>query len=94
MCKWFVYLVDACIFHQTLFSVTVAENIGYRDQMTKIDMEKVELAARTANADEFIETLPERYATNIGPRGSILSGGQRQRCGIKTETLISIWNFM
>ncbi|KAM7526043.1 hypothetical protein LguiA_015945 [Lonicera macranthoides] len=66
----------------TLFSGTVAENIGYRDQMTKIDMEKVELAARTANADEFIETLPERYATNIGPRGSILSGGQRQRLAI------------
>ena len=47
--------------------------------MTKIDMERVKLAARTANADEFIELLPEQYETNIGSRGSILSGGQKQR---------------
>ncbi|KAJ0603501.1 putative ABC-type lipopolysaccharide transporter [Helianthus annuus] len=63
----------------TLFSGTVAENIGYRDLLTKIDMEKVKHAAQIANAVEFIETLPEGYATNIGPRGSLLSGGQRQR---------------
>ncbi|KAJ0027283.1 hypothetical protein Pint_36035 [Pistacia integerrima] len=66
----------------TLFSGTVAENIGYRDLMRKIDMEKVELAARTANADEFIGKLPQGYETNIGPRGSRLSGGQRQRLAI------------
>ncbi|XP_057488712.1 ABC transporter B family member 29, chloroplastic-like isoform X1 [Actinidia eriantha] len=66
----------------TLFSGTVAENIGYRDLMTKIDMERVKLAARTANADEFIELLPEQYETNIGSRGSILSGGQKQRLAI------------
>ncbi|KAH9738167.1 ABC transporter B family member 29 [Citrus sinensis] len=66
----------------TLFSGTVAENIGYRDLMTKIDMERVEHAARTANADEFIRTLPQGYNTHIGPRGSSLSGGQRQRLAI------------
>lgn len=47
--------------------------------MSKIDMERVKNAAEIANADEFIETLSQGYATNIGPRGSLLSGGQRQR---------------
>ncbi|GJU99316.1 ABC transporter B family member 29, chloroplastic [Tanacetum coccineum] len=61
---------------------TIAENIGYRDLMTNIDMEKVKLAAQMANAVEFIQTLSEGYATNIGPRGSLLSGGQRQRIAI------------
>ncbi|XP_059463489.1 ABC transporter B family member 29, chloroplastic isoform X1 [Corylus avellana] len=66
----------------TLFSGSVAENIGYRDLMSKIDMERVEHAARTANADEFIRKLPEGYKTNIGPRGSILSGGEKQRLAL------------
>ncbi|KAK0585766.1 hypothetical protein LWI29_033781 [Acer saccharum] len=66
----------------TLFSGTVAENIGYMDLMKKIDMERVELAAQTANADEFIRTLPQGYETHIGPRGSSLSGGQKQRLAI------------
>lgn len=66
----------------TLFSGSVAENIGYRDLMTKIDMERVELAARNANADEFIENLPQGYHTNVGPRGCSLSGGQKQRLAI------------
>ncbi|XP_062006398.1 ABC transporter B family member 29, chloroplastic isoform X2 [Rosa rugosa] len=63
-------------------SGTIAENIGYKDLMTKIDMEMVENAARTANADEFIKKLPEGYNTDIGPRGSTLSGGQKQRLAI------------
>ncbi|KAK9290662.1 hypothetical protein L1049_008835 [Liquidambar formosana] len=66
----------------SLFSGTVAENIGYRDLMTEVDMGRVEIAAQTANADEFIRALPEGYETNIGPRGSILSGGQKQRLAI------------
>lgn len=66
----------------TLFSGTIAENIGYRDLMADIDMERVEFAARIANADEFIEALPDRYHTNIGPRGTSLSGGQKQRLAI------------
>ncbi|XP_043717866.1 ABC transporter B family member 29, chloroplastic [Telopea speciosissima] len=66
----------------TLFSGTVAENIGYRDLMRQIDMERVEHAAMAANADEFINTLSEGYETNVGPRGSILSGGQKQRIAI------------
>ncbi|XP_065856237.1 ABC transporter B family member 29, chloroplastic isoform X2 [Euphorbia lathyris] len=65
-----------------LFSGTVAENIGYMDLMTEIDMEKVEMAAKTGNADEFIKMLPKGYKTNIGPRGSSLSGGQKQRLAI------------
>ncbi|KAI9090692.1 hypothetical protein K1719_028545 [Acacia pycnantha] len=66
----------------TLFSGSVAENIGYKDLTAKIDMERVKYAAQTANADEFIRKLPEGYNTNIGPRGSTLSGGQRQRLAI------------
>ncbi|CAJ2672720.1 unnamed protein product [Trifolium pratense] len=66
----------------TLFSGTVAENIGYRDLTTKIDMERVKQVSQTAYADEFISKLPEGYQTNIGPRGSTLSGGQRQRLAI------------
>ncbi|CAN8257222.1 unnamed protein product [Cochlearia groenlandica] len=66
----------------TLFTGTIAENIGYRDLTTGIDMKRVELAAKTANADEFIKNLPEGYTTGIGPRGSSLSGGQRQRLAI------------
>ncbi|KAL5067683.1 hypothetical protein RYX36_018570 [Vicia faba] len=66
----------------TLFSGTVAENIGYWDLTTKIDLERVKRVAQTAYADEFIRKLPEGYKTNIGPRGSTLSGGQRQRLAI------------
>ncbi|GAB4833374.1 ABC transporter B member 29, chloroplastic [Ancistrocladus abbreviatus] len=65
-----------------LFSGTVAENIGYKDLRTEIDMERVEHVAKIANADEFIRTLPNGYETNVGPRGSMLSGGQKQRLAI------------
>ncbi|CAA0818825.1 ABC transporter B family member 29-chloroplastic [Striga hermonthica] len=65
-----------------LFSGTIAENIGYRDLISGIDMDRVEIAAKTANADEFIKCLPDQYDTNVGPRGSNFSGGQRQRLAI------------
>ncbi|EYU35507.1 hypothetical protein ABFS82_10G054900 [Erythranthe guttata] len=65
-----------------LFSGTIAENIGYRDLISGIDMDKVVVAAQTANADEFIKRLPDQYQTCVGPRGSNFSGGQRQRLAI------------
>jgi ABC-type multidrug transport system fused ATPase/permease subunit len=64
----------------SLFLGSVAENIRIgRESAT--DAEVVE-AARRANADEFIQRLPEGYATQVGERGDLLSGGQRQRIAI------------
>ncbi|HZD87982.1 MAG TPA: ABC transporter ATP-binding protein [Gaiellaceae bacterium] len=63
-----------------LFSTTVRENIAFgREEMTDAQVER---AARLAQAHEFIERLPEGYATVIGERGITLSGGQRQRVAI------------
>jgi len=69
----------------TLFSGTVAENIGYgRPGATEAD---VVAAAQAAHADEFIERLPRGYATLVGQRGVKLSGGQRQRVAIARALL-------
>jgi ATP-binding cassette subfamily B protein len=63
-----------------LFSATVHDNIAYgRPDATR---EEVEAAARAAQADSFIQTLPKGYETLIGERGLTLSGGQRQRIAI------------
>ncbi|RAL38621.1 hypothetical protein DM860_002599 [Cuscuta australis] len=62
--------------------LTIAENIGYRDRLTSIDMDRVEAAARIANGDEFIVKLPNEYQTSVGPRSSVLSVGQKQRKAI------------
>jgi ABC-type multidrug transport system fused ATPase/permease subunit len=44
--------------------------------------DEIILAAKMANADEFIDRMPDGYCTLVGDRGSTLSGGQRQRIGI------------
>ncbi|MDX2269469.1 MAG: ABC transporter ATP-binding protein [Bryobacter sp.] len=63
-----------------LFDDTVANNIRYGRPSARD--EEVQAAARAALAAEFIERLPEGYATRIGERGFKLSGGQRQRLAI------------
>jgi ATP-binding cassette, subfamily B, bacterial len=68
-----------------LFDGTVAENIAYGRRGITID--DIKDAARRANADEFISTLPEVYDTLIGERGFKLSGGQRQRLSIARAIL-------
>jgi ABC-type multidrug transport system fused ATPase/permease subunit len=60
-----------------LFYGTVRENIAYGDPHATEEM--VTAAARVANIDEFIESLPERYGTMVGERGVTVSGGERQR---------------
>jgi subfamily B ATP-binding cassette protein MsbA len=68
-----------------LFSGTIRENLRYG----KLDASDVELAAaaRAANAEEFIEQLPQGYDTLVGERGVKLSGGQRQRIAIARAIL-------
>ncbi len=63
-----------------LFSGDVLENIRYgRPDATD---EEIILAARQANAHDFIMELPDGYHTDIGQRGVKLSGGQKQRLSI------------
>jgi ATP-binding cassette subfamily B protein len=68
-----------------LFHRTIAENIGYGKE--EASQEIIELAAKRANAAEFIEVLPHGYETLVGERGVKLSGGQRQRVAIARAML-------
>ena len=61
---------------------SIAENIAFGLQTSRIDYGLVERAAKIANLHEFVEDLPSGYKTKIGERGVRLSGGQRQRIGI------------
>lgn len=60
-----------------IFSESIARNIAVDDE--EIDKARLLLAARIANIEEFIERLPLRYNTVIGPDGQGVSQGQRQR---------------
>lgn len=63
-----------------LFRASIAQNIAYgKPEATHSEIVE---AARLANAEEFIDRLPEGYNTMIGERGVTLSGGQRQRIAI------------
>jgi len=63
-----------------LFDGTIGENIMYGKPDATYE-EMVE-AARRANIDEYVNTLPDGYDTEIGERGVKLSGGQKQRLSI------------
>jgi ATP-binding cassette, subfamily B, bacterial len=75
-----IVLQDVFLFHGT-----VRENILFgQPGATEADMVA---AAKAANADEFIDVLPEGYDTLIGERGIKLSGGQKQRLSIARALL-------
>ncbi|MEX0826242.1 MAG: ABC transporter ATP-binding protein [Acidimicrobiia bacterium] len=76
----------AVVFQETfLFSAPVRENISFGDP-TATD-EQIRLAARLAQAHDFITALPEGYDTIVGERGHSLSGGQRQRVALARAVL-------
>jgi len=63
-----------------LFRGTILENLAFgRPGATR---DEIIAAAKVANADDFIRSMPNGYDTLVGERGSTLSGGQRQRIGI------------
>ncbi|MBN1863367.1 MAG: ABC transporter ATP-binding protein [Victivallales bacterium] len=68
-----------------LFSGTIADNIRFA--LPDATDEAIHHAAGLANADEFIQSLPNKYNTIVGERGVMLSGGQRQRISIARAIL-------
>jgi subfamily B ATP-binding cassette protein MsbA len=68
-----------------LFGGTIYENIRYG----RLEASETEViaAAKAANADAFINELPDKYQTVVGERGVRLSGGQRQRVAIARALL-------
>lgn len=65
-----------------LFSGTVASNVAYGDNGKPSSEEEVAQAVRTAQAEEFVLKMPEKYDGYIAQGGSNLSGGQKQRLSI------------
>lgn len=72
-----VSMIEQDIF---LFSRSLSGNIAFgKPDASEAD---VEYAARSAQADEFVESLDKGYETVVGERGVTLSGGQRQRIAL------------
>ncbi|XP_060052280.1 ATP-dependent translocase ABCB1 isoform X2 [Erinaceus europaeus] len=65
-----------------LFDCSISENIAYGDNSRTVSQEEIEQAAKEANIHPFIETLPDKYNTRVGDKGTQLSGGQKQRIAI------------
>ncbi|MFB9080417.1 ABC transporter ATP-binding protein [Flavobacterium procerum] len=68
-----------------LFGGTIKENIAYGNP--NASEEEIILAAKQANAFNFVDGFPEKFETLVGERGVKLSGGQRQRIAIARALL-------
>ena len=68
-----------------LFSGTISENLRYGRK--EASEEEIIAAAKSANIDGFINSLPEGYDSHIGEHGLTLSGGQRQRMSLARTIL-------
>lgn len=68
-----------------LFSDTIEGNIAYGKP--DCSFTEVQSAAKLANADEFIQQMPDGYDTIVGERGVGLSGGQKQRISLARALL-------
>lgn len=75
--KWWRGMCGVVMQDGVIFSESIARNIAVSDG--KVDVCRIREAAKIACADKFIEALPLKYETKIGPDGMGLSIGQRQR---------------
>ncbi len=64
----------------SLFSGSASDNIGFGHE--DADEAAIRAAARAAQAETFLDALPQGFSGNLGERGKSLSGGQRQRMAI------------
>lgn len=69
-------MFGAALQNDFLYADTIRENISFGRDLSDED---ISYAAKIAQAEEFIEALPEKYDHVIAPKGTNLSGGQRQR---------------
>jgi ABC-type multidrug transport system fused ATPase/permease subunit len=72
--------VSAVLQETLVFDGTVLENIAWGNPLASAD--EIRAAAESADAHQFITSLPRGYDTRVGQRGRLLSGGQRQRIAI------------
>lgn len=68
-----------------MLDASVTDNIAFA--VPGASPEQVRAAARAADAHDFVEALPQGYATRVGQRGRSLSGGQRQRIALARALL-------
>ena len=77
--------VSVVLQKNVLFSGTIEENLKWGD--INASEEEVIKAAQIAQADEFVQTFPDKYQTQIEQGGSNVSGGQKQRLCIARAIL-------
>jgi ATP-binding cassette subfamily B (MDR/TAP) protein 1 len=87
--RWLRHQIALVQQEPVLFSETITQNIRngligtqFENESEDQQMERIIRAAKTANAHDFVSSLPEGYNTNVGERGFLLSGGQKQRIAI------------
>ncbi|KAK9049009.1 hypothetical protein SSX86_032021 [Deinandra increscens subsp. villosa] len=83
--SWLRRLMGLVSQEPALFATTIAANILYGKP--DADMEHIIQVSKLANADSFIQRLPDGYNTQVGEGGTQLSGGQKQRIAIARATL-------
>jgi ABC-type multidrug transport system fused ATPase/permease subunit len=83
--RWIRRQLAVVLQDSLLLSGTISDNLRFA-RADATDAE-IRLAAQQANAEEFINRLPDGYATLVGERGATLSGGQRQRLAIARAIL-------
>ena len=74
------YLMGIVSQHPILFNTSFNENIAFGVKTS--DLEEIEVAARIANAHDFIMETEQGYENIVGESGNKLSGGQKQRISI------------